>query len=117
MLKPGEEERYFKLGVKKEAASEFRGAILHFSKVIELNAENHEAWGHRGYAKYNLMNHAGAIKDFDEAIELDPEYGESYCYRGVAKKLAGDKKGGCIDLNKAIELGYTGASIFLYMCK
>ncbi|MBK9402369.1 MAG: tetratricopeptide repeat protein [Bacteroidetes bacterium] len=43
---------------------DYRGAIVDFIKVIELDPDNWLAYSDRGNAKYNLRDYQGAIIDF-----------------------------------------------------
>lgn len=95
-------------GTFKIKLGDNKGAIEDFTKAIELNPNDAEAYGNRGIAKVNLRDNIGAIKDFTKAIELNPNAKEAYSNRGIAKVNLGDNKGAIEDLTKAIE-DYTKA--------
>lgn len=53
-------------------------AINDFTKVIEDNPNNAEAYGNRGFAKLGLGDKTGGKDDFMTAFEIDPEYFAGY---------------------------------------
>ena len=64
---------------------DYRGAIADYSKAIELNPNDAEAYSSRGVAKHHLEDYRGAIADYSKAIELNPNYTNAYFNRGVDK--------------------------------
>ena len=56
---------YWNIGLKKMGLGEkdYTGAIVDFSKAIELDPENKYAYYSRGTAKYELEDYRGAIAD------------------------------------------------------
>ena len=63
----------------------YKGAIVDYTKAIELDPEYALAYDNRGASKYYLEDYKGAIEDHTKAIELDPEYVYAYFNRGVSK--------------------------------
>jgi len=69
-------------------------AVDAFSRVIELDPRNAEAWLHNGKSldliAYRLQGQertnafADAIKAYDKAIEIDPDYGEAWANKGYS---------------------------------
>lgn len=92
-------------GSSKLRLLDYRGAVVDFTKSIELLQENYDAYNGRGYSKMNLLDYKGATADFTKAIELDPNLGDAYYGRGISKISLQQKESGCIDLSKAGELG------------
>ena len=96
-------------GFAKYDSQDYKGAILDFNKVIELDPMNkttllQKAYFNRGKSKYNIGDYIGAILDFNKAIELYSDDDYSYFYRGESKINLGDKRGAILDFNKAIQL-------------
>jgi len=93
--------------------TEIRKKMKLYTKAIELNPNDAEAYYKRGSAKTSLKDYKGAIEDYNKAIELDPNYALAYYKRGAAKRRLGQKdfKGAIQDFSKAIELNpnYAGA--------
>ena len=49
------------------------GALLDFTKVIELQPDNRDAYLHSAQLKWKLMDYTGAENDFLKAIEINPD--------------------------------------------
>jgi len=84
--------------------TEIRGKMKLYTKAIELNPNDTDAYYKRGSAKSMLQDYTGAIQDYNKAIELNPNYADAYYNRGFAKFKLQDYKGVIQDFNKAIEL-------------
>lgn len=107
----GAEDEYdlLKKGYNRLSVKDYKGGIQVFTKILEINPENPEAYAYRGLCKYYLKDFEGAIRDYDKAIEVQPGYAEVYDLRGIARGELGDKEGACEDWKKAFELGLKGA--------
>ena len=55
---------YFEKGFEAGNNGNHKAAIEYFSKAIELDPNNAEAYFNRGNAKFNLSNYTGAFEDF-----------------------------------------------------
>jgi tetratricopeptide (TPR) repeat protein len=86
------------------AKGDFNDAIENFTKAIELNSKDAEAYNDRGCAKNAKSDFDGAIADYNKAIELHSNYTLAYTNRGLTKHLKGDENGAIADWTKAIEL-------------
>lgn len=98
-------EFYFKKG-KTELfeKTDYKNALIHFSKAIELNPSYTDAYGGRAMAKYYSGDFKGAVKDYDKAIQLNPSVPEAYAGRVMVKYSLGDFEGMIDDCNKVIAL-------------
>src|SRR5271154_7595140 len=65
---------YVHRGKLQSDRKDYAGAILNFTKAIELKPDLVEAYVFRGISKVKLGDHKGAILDYDKAIELKPDY-------------------------------------------
>ena len=97
-------EEYFYSAYEKGNQNDHYGAIADYTKAIEINPNNADAYTNRGVVKYDLKDSSGAIADHTKAIEINPNFADAYNNRGVAKYFAG--LDGCSDLMKAKSLGY-----------
>jgi tetratricopeptide (TPR) repeat protein len=79
-------------------------AIADYSKAIELNQQNANAYFDRGNAYLGKNDHDRAIVDYSKAIELNPQYAEAYYNRAVAYNVKGDKERSDADAGKAAQL-------------
>lgn len=97
--------KYMNDGLTKVAKSDNKGAIEDFSKVIELDQSNSEAYYNRACCYYNLKDTAKSMADYNKAIELDPDYADAYFNRALLKDYLNDREGACADWEKAVKLG------------
>ena len=107
---------YFRSGVKARQQGQYSEAIQDFTKVIELNPDDAEAYYFRGSTYYSQgeHNHAiKAIKDFTKAIELNPDDAETYHFRGFIHYSNGEYDHAIKDFTKAIELNPDYAEAYL----
>lgn len=81
-------------------------AIELFSKAIEIDSSNCDAYWERGYCKSNLNDYKGAIKDYSNAILIcnDSVKYKLYTNRGINFKKVKDYQKALSDFNKAIQL-------------
>jgi tetratricopeptide (TPR) repeat protein len=82
-----------------------------YTKSIELNPKNDNAYLKRGYCKYLLEDSKlyrkvsiGAIEDYNKAIKINPKNDTAYNIRGHYKFMVNNDSGAIKDYNKAIEL-------------
>ena len=100
---------YFLNGLINSKIGYYAAAIKDYTKAIELDPKDVDAYAQRGFAKNNLYEYTGAVQDYTKAIELDPKFADVYYTRGCVKSELKDKTGALEDLSKAGELGYTDA--------
>lgn len=74
-----------------------------YSKVIEIDDKNLDAYFYRGIAKANLGEHTGAILDFTKVIFFEPN-GDTFYNRGNSKFAISDFKGANEDYEEAIKM-------------
>ena len=101
-------------GFAKQMKGDLDGAIVDFSKAIELDPKLAVAYHNRGTAKRIMGDLDGAIADSSKAIELDPQDAFAYYDRGVTKQAKGDLDGAIADCSKAIELEPSNASAYFH---
>ena len=104
---------FYNQGIDKLRSRNYQGAIVDFSKAIELNPKFNEAYFNRGDMKVRLKDYQGAIDDFSKAIELDPQNAMAYFNRGSVKGMSKDYQGLCADYKKAASLGNPGERQFI----
>jgi tetratricopeptide (TPR) repeat protein len=91
-------------GITKGKEGDHQGAISDFTKAIEIDPKNTDAYNNRGNARYALGDKPGAIADYSKAIEINPKYAAAYNNRGNARYALGDKPGAIADYNRAIKI-------------
>ena len=95
---------YFEDGNKLYRIGEYDTAIADFTKAIELNPDDHEAYNNRGSVYAKLEKYDTAIADFTKAIELNPDDHEVYNNRGNAYADLKKYDTAIADYTTAIEL-------------
>lgn len=77
----------FAAGKKALEKEDWAGAIEHFSRAADRNAdvENYLGFAHRKRGEYEL-----AFKHYDKALELDPRHRGAHEYMGEAYLLTGN---------------------------
>ena len=95
---------YLNRGLAKIKIQDYTGAIADFTKAIEIDPKDADAYNDRGVAKCELQDYRGAIVDFTQAIELNSIYSDAYYNRANAKGEIQDYNGEIADYTKAIEI-------------
>ena len=82
--KPEYELAFFNRGELEFKLKDFKSAKKDFSKVIQLNPRNMNAYTLRGKIQIELKDYESAIEDFSKVIELNPKNVNAYISRGEA---------------------------------
>src|SRR4030067_699181 len=80
-------------------------AIEDYSKSIDMNPNNAEAYGNRGLIYYKKGQYDRAIEDFNKAIAINPNDADAYRNRGRAYYDKGFMEKAMADFQKACDLG------------
>ena len=107
-------ETYYDRGVNKYALQNYKGAIVDYTKAIELDPDYADAYLLRGGSKFKLQDYKGVIADLNKAIELNPEYADAYLLRGITKANLQDLRGAIADFTQAIENKPDDADAYYY---
>jgi len=110
---PETEYDLLKRGYQRFVRKDYQSAIQIYTRLLEINPENVEAYAYRGLCRYHLNDFEGAIIDFNKSIVYQPDYAEVYNLRGVARGELGDKTGACEDWKKSFELGFKGSFMLI----
>lgn len=94
---------YMQLAMEKYQSMDAKAALDLFTKAIEADPTNHEAYFWRALMKRKVEGAAAAIMDYDKAISIhpDPRY---YNNRGVDKSLLGMYHAAIADYYQALQL-------------
>ncbi len=79
-------------------------AIANFSRSLELDPQQPDAYYGRGNAKQSGRDYRGAISDFDRTLELDPRKVDALRFRASAKREIYDYTGTIADATRALDL-------------
>lgn len=111
-------EEYIKSGNTKKSLKDYKGAIVDYTKALELDPLSSRAYALRSWVKVTLGDYRGAIIDDNTAIEIDSKNGNAYLCRGMAWQGLGNRTQGCLDFSRAGELGIVLAYDYINaLCK
>ncbi|MCX6222570.1 MAG: hypothetical protein NTZ69_16500 [Bacteroidia bacterium] len=96
-------EKYNQQGHLNFLHGKYSEAEICYSKVIELDGKNSEAYFGRGFSDLLSEYYRNSVADFTKVIELEPRNVDAFRYRGYAKFLLSDYRGANEDCNKVIE--------------
>ena len=104
-------ERQYVLGRSRALGGNYAGAIVDFTKAIEINPRHAAAYRARSEAYLAKGDYDGAIADYTKIIEMDPQETFNYLYRGRAFHRKGDYNRAIADYTKIVEISprFTGA--------
>lgn len=105
------EEVMYRKGVLLFQARKYRESISAFTRVIERNPMNAQAYNDRGSAKRKVNDFDNAIYDYSRAIEINPSLAIAYANRAGVKRENEDFEGALKDYGKALELEETNAML------
>jgi tetratricopeptide (TPR) repeat protein len=94
--------------------SQYDLAISQFTKAIEADPENAQAYSDRGNAYGAQGQYAKAIADLNKALEIDPDNALAYFNRGNAYGDQGQYDRAISDFNKAIEMNPSDEDAYNY---
>ncbi len=97
-------EEYVHLGNVSGRQGKYSEALINYTKAIEAEPHDANAYYNRGYINIELRKYNPAIADLDKAIEIDPHYAAAYHIRGVAYFLKKKYPKAIADYTKSIEL-------------
>jgi len=93
----------------KNILKDFEGAILDYTKAIQLDSSIAAAYYNRGYTQINKSDYTAGIKDMDTTLHWDSTYLKAYNVRGDAKAQTKDYSGAIKDYNKIVEMNPSDA--------
>ncbi len=108
----GNEEDFVAHGIQKAQNGDLDGAISDFTRGIELDPKDSNAYFNRGIAKSRKGDLDAAISDFDRSIAIDPMNSAAFVGRGFAAQQKQNLAAALADYNRAIELDPNDANTY-----
>ena len=96
-------EEWFDLGINVE---DLEKKVEYFTKVLEIDSKDAEAWYNRASALLILERYQDAIACYDKALEINPKDPDSWHYKGLALDILSQCAKATTCFEKAWELGY-----------
>ncbi|MBW4493137.1 MAG: tetratricopeptide repeat protein [Oscillatoria princeps RMCB-10] len=97
-------EDFVSQGLQLAKAGKYRESVAEYSKALESNPNNFEAFYRRAEAYLQMENYLAAIGDFSQVLRLNPNSAAVYFYRGFARAQMKDYQEAISDYNEAIRL-------------
>jgi len=88
----------------KLKSGDYKGALEAYNQVLQLDANDTDAYVSRGIARFNLGDRRGAIEDFTHALSLNPNNSEAYSQRGGVYLIMGNKRKAREDFRQAAKI-------------
>lgn len=95
---------YLEDGISKQEKQDFSAAIKAYTKAIDANPENKEAFYNRGTCALMLKNYESAKSDFTQTIALDANFVKAYYSRATVLVSQEKYQEALPDLSKTIAL-------------
>jgi tetratricopeptide (TPR) repeat protein len=112
---PASKEEQHVLGrICNKSTAELNVDVDSYTKAIELNPKDAEAYNNRGKTYHGLGEYHKAMEDYGKAIELSPKYAEAYAYRAFAYVNLEEYNKAIDDCNTAIKLNPDYAEAYAY---
>jgi tetratricopeptide (TPR) repeat protein len=96
------QEDWVKTGLVKLEAKDYPAAIQAFTRAIEADPKNADAYYGRGTAR--RRNGEDSLPDLNKAIELDPQHGLAVSSRAISRLNREEYDGAKADVQSALEL-------------
>lgn len=105
---------YYNLGVYEAKEGNHEKAIEYFSKAIEKNPKDNNAYFNRAYSQQLLGGkEKKVIADYSKSLKLNPNDNEAYMNRGIVFMEIGEIDNAISDFKKSIKLVSDYASAYL----
>jgi tetratricopeptide (TPR) repeat protein len=91
-------------GIANCGGRNYDAAIADYTRALEINPKNAEAYANRALAKLEKGDIAGVLADDARALEIDPNSPDVHAGRALARQIHGDFSDALADYDKAIEL-------------
>lgn len=93
-----------KLGNEAFSKGDYKTAIEHFTKAIELAPTNHVLYSNRSASYAGLHDYLSALRDADKVIELNPSWPRGHGRRATALHFLGEYGEAYKEYKKVLEL-------------
>jgi tetratricopeptide (TPR) repeat protein len=107
-----EAREFFILGLNC-SSTDYDCKISNYTKAINLNPNDAEAYYWRGCTYRDKQNHDQAIQDYTKAIQLNPNYQDAYFWRGRSYYQKQNYQKAVSDLTIYVELAPNSRSGYL----
>lgn len=103
----------FNIALSYSKSEDYTNAIVYWTKYINSNKTNFDAYKERLEAFFELDKLSEAIQDIDKALRLKPKRDDLYINKGIAFIKMGNKIEARKALSKAVEMGNNDAQKYI----
>jgi tetratricopeptide (TPR) repeat protein len=97
-------DQAYNQGLELKGNNDLDGAIVAFTRALELEKDYPGAYNNRGFVKMSKGDLDGAVADFTEAIRVEPKAFEGHYNRGSAYLMQEKFALALADLDQSIEI-------------
>ena len=108
---------YTMQAIDKHRKGDYSGAIIDYTKALEIDPNYTYALHNRGFAKNMIGDYKGALIDLNKSIKLNPKDINSYKSRAVAKDGLGDYEGALLDINYVLNINSKDLKVIISRAK
>jgi tetratricopeptide (TPR) repeat protein len=101
---PERADKEYQGAMKLMATGNFRGAIVQFTRAVQIWPKLTGAYLERGVSHRYLKENDQALADFDHALELDPNLARAYSARGFIYRERGDSRRAMEEFTKSLDI-------------
>ena len=113
----GRGEAHISLGLAMQEVGDWKAALFHFRKAVELEPQRASLYLLMGNALGRLGKWAEAVEAYRSAVTLNPRYADAYNNLGIALAKAGLDREAIAAYGKAIEIDPRHANAYFNMGK
>ncbi|MGB1038858.1 MAG: tetratricopeptide repeat protein [Bacteroidia bacterium] len=73
---------FYKRAVAKYNQKDYAGAIIEYTRAIEIKSDAAVLYNNRGVCKFKLQRYSDAIQDYEKALKYDEKYVHAYFNKG-----------------------------------
>ena len=105
---------YYNRGTKKHNRGDYYGAIEDYTKAIEINPRDADAFFNRAILKEEILkDYKGALSDYAQTIKINSKYADAYYNRGLLKvEILKDNNGALFDFTQVININSKDADAY-----
>jgi tetratricopeptide (TPR) repeat protein len=95
---------FYKKAVVKFKLKDYGGAIVEYTRAIELRDSSAVLYNNRGVCKYKMELYSDAIEDYSKALSNNPNYVNAHFNKGNSHLGLSELEDALISYDKAIEI-------------
>ena len=105
--------QWFNKGYDYDVKEDYENAVFAYTKAIELNPKDADAYINRGVIYHTQGKYDLAIADYTKAIEFNPQDEDGYSNRGAVYHGQGEYSLAIGDYDKALELNPKAVDVYV----